>query len=109
MLTSTGTANGYFQGVLDEARVWNRALTQGEILTNINEQITSGSGLVARWGLKGRDDGRRFNRPIRSNGTITGANYAWVPGAPFDLNMTPTCPPWCFLRTARPASLPRRR
>ena len=34
MLTTTGGTNGFFQGVLDEARVWNRALTQMEIISN---------------------------------------------------------------------------
>ena len=28
----------------------------------------------------------------RVNGTITGSNYAWVPGVPFDLNLTPDTP-----------------
>ncbi len=93
MLTTTGEANGYFQGVLDEARVWNRALTQNEILENINNQITNGSGLVARWGLNeasGTDIHDSIATP--ADGTVTGTNYAWVPGAPFNLNLTPDVP-----------------
>ena len=50
-LTSTGVAEGFFDGGIDEVRIWNRALTQAEIQANINAQLTSGSGLVARWGL----------------------------------------------------------
>lgn len=93
MITTTGTANGFFQGVIDEARVWNRALTQTEILTNINHQITSGSGLVARWGLN-EGTGTAVNDSVATaaNGTITGTNYAWVPGAPFNLNLAPAAP-----------------
>ena len=93
MLTTTGSPNGYFQGVLDEARVWSRALTQTEIIANINHQLTSGSGLVARWGLNegtGAAVGDSVATP--ANGTITGANYAWVPGAPFDINLAPNTP-----------------
>jgi hypothetical protein len=49
-LTSTGTASGHFDGVLDEARVWNFARTQAQIRATINSQITaSQTGLVARW------------------------------------------------------------
>lgn len=93
MLTTTGTANGFFQGVLDEARVWNRALTQTEILTNLNHQVTTGSGLVARWGLNegtGTAVGDSLGTP--ANGTITGTGYTWVPGAPFNINLAPNAP-----------------
>jgi hypothetical protein len=87
------TPNGYFQGVIDEARVWNRALTQTEILTNINQEITSGTGLVARWGLN-EGMGMTVVDSITpaANGTIAGSNYAWVPGAPFDLDLDPGTP-----------------
>jgi uncharacterized repeat protein (TIGR01451 family) len=96
MLNTSGGTNGFFNGVLDEARVWNRALTQTEILTNLNNQITSGSGLVARWGLnEGTGTNVGDSIATTANGTImpeTGANYAWVPGAPFDKNLTPDVP-----------------
>ena len=36
---------------MDEARIWNVARTQTEILSTINQQITSGTGLLARWGM----------------------------------------------------------
>ena len=93
MLNTTGGTNGFFQGVIDEPRVWNRALTQTEILTNINEQITSGTGLVARWGLN-EGTGTAVGDSITpaAIGTITGPNYAWVPGAPFNLDLTPNTP-----------------
>ena len=98
MITSTDATNGFFQGVLDEARVWNRALTQTELLATINEQVTSGSGLVARWGLNDGAGTTVSDLIVPAiNGTITGANYAWVPGAPFNLKFssihTHTCRP----------------
>ena len=93
MLNSTGGTNGFFQGVIDEARVWNRALSQTEILTTINHQINIGSGLVARWGLnEGTGTVVGDSIATAANGTITGTNYAWVPGAPFNLDLTPPVP-----------------
>ncbi|MDP2207555.1 MAG: LamG-like jellyroll fold domain-containing protein [Bacteroidota bacterium] len=42
------TAQGYFYGVMDEARIWNYARTQSQILSTINSQIsTAQSGLIA--------------------------------------------------------------
>ncbi len=50
-MTSTGSRTGFFNGKIDEVRIWNRALSQSEIQTNLNEEITSGTGLIGRWGL----------------------------------------------------------
>ena len=94
MLETDGTStNGFFQGTLDEARVWNRALSQAELLATINEQITSGSGLVARWGMN-EGSGTVVGDSIvpAANGTIINTNYAWVPGAPFNLALAPNTP-----------------
>ena len=61
-MTSSGTAQGYFAGSLDEARIWNYARTQAEIQGTMNQQITSGAGLVRRWGLN------------EGSGTLVGSN-----------------------------------
>jgi VCBS repeat-containing protein len=97
MLQSNGTtANGRFQGVLDEARVWNYALSEVELLANINSQLTAGApGLVARWGFSegsGTAVGDSTTTPVA--GTIVGTGYAWVAGAPFNLtvNQAPAQP-----------------
>jgi len=50
-MTSTGLAAGFFNGSMDEVRVWNRALTAGEISANRSLQLTAGTGLLGRWGL----------------------------------------------------------
>ena len=51
-MTSTGVAGGFFNGALDEARIWNVARTQGQITSAINSELTGPTtGLVARWGL----------------------------------------------------------
>ena len=51
-MTSTGAAAGFFAGALDEVRVWNRAVTPAEIQANRYRQLTSGPGLIGRWGLE---------------------------------------------------------
>ena len=50
-MTSNGTAAGFFQGVVDEARVWNVVRTAAQISANKNLELTSGTGLLGRWGL----------------------------------------------------------
>jgi hypothetical protein len=70
-MTSTGAPAGFFTGVMEEVRIWNRALTQAEIQGNMYQAMTSGSGLVARWGL---DDGTGTTADDAvgtANGTLT--------------------------------------
>ena len=43
--------SGFFSGVIDEARIWNYARSVSEIRSTANSQTTSGTGLVARWGM----------------------------------------------------------
>ena len=53
-LTSTGAVantGGYFAGVLDEARIWNVARSQAQIQATKDHSLTSGTGLIARYGL----------------------------------------------------------
>jgi parallel beta-helix repeat protein len=95
MLTATGTPKGYFDGVLDEVRVWDHALTGPEITASMNEELTSGSGLVARWGLNegsGTSVGDSVGSPAPADGTVTGAGYSWVAGAPFNMGSVPDDP-----------------
>ena len=83
MITSGGTALGRFDGVIDEVRVWDHARTGPEILADKDVELTSGTGLVARWGLNdasGTSVGDSM--PTPANGTITGTGYTWVAGAP---------------------------
>ena len=55
-INSTAVREGHFDGVLDEARLWNNARTQAEIQSTINSQITTPqTGLIARWGLNEGD------------------------------------------------------
>lgn len=67
-MNSTGATAGYFQGVLDEVRVWRVARTPAEILASRDLPVADDTaGLVARYAMD-EADGR----------TITSS----VPGAP---------------------------
>ena len=66
-----GLGTGYFSGAIDEARVWNRALDASEILANKDLELTSGTGLVARWGLN-EGSGTTVNSSVGTfPGTLT--------------------------------------
>ena len=84
-LTSTGAPDGFFDGALDETRIWNRALSQAEIQAGINQELTTGSGLVARWGLN-EGIGTAIHDFLASpaDGSILGTSYTWAGGAPFN-------------------------
>ena len=66
-LTSTGTAAGFFNGALDEARIWNIARSDAQIAANFNKTLTAGSGLLARYGLN------------EGTGTTTASSVAGAP------------------------------
>ncbi len=88
-LNSTGQPAGYFDGVIDEARVWNVAHSQSQIATARDVQLTSGAGLVARWGLN-EGAGNFVSNSVAggSSGTALGGPW-WVPGAPFAVGTDP--------------------
>ena len=92
-LTSTDVASGFFDGVMDEVRIWNVARTQAQIQTFANAQLTSPqAGLVARWSLD-EGSGTAVNPSAATvpSGSVLGSDYAWVGPAPFDL--PPNQPP----------------
>jgi len=86
-LTSTGAAQGFFDGRLDEVRIWNYARTLEEIQATINDQIElAQTGLVARWALdEGIGTSVHGSAGTTANGSIVGANWGWSDGAPFDI------------------------
>jgi hypothetical protein len=82
-MDSSGTPAGAFAGQMDEIRVWNHALSQGLIAAGMNEQITSGAGLVARWGCNENGGGVAGDSvgPSFDNGALgpgTTDRPAWV-------------------------------
>jgi len=93
-LTSTGAAAGFFDGVIDEVRVWDHARTGSEIAAAMSLAIPSSSGLVGRWGLE-EGSGTTVSDSSGSGitGAITGTSYAWAPGAPsLSGNLPPLVP-----------------
>ncbi|HEY3311515.1 MAG TPA: LamG-like jellyroll fold domain-containing protein [Anaerolineales bacterium] len=106
-LTSTGTASGFFNGLLDEVRIWNVAHTQAEIRNTINSEITSEPGLVARWGLNegGGTIAGSSTGPIP--GTLTNGPVWITPGAPFNLvfDTTPPAAPTNLMASPRPGAV----
>lgn len=89
-MTSTGTAQGYFQGIIDEVRIWNYARTTQEIRDSINKQVITATGLVGRWAM---DDvsGTTLTGTGTSgiNGTRTNTPTPVGTGAPYNITFTP--------------------
>jgi len=48
---STGVPEGAFNGVIDEARVWNYARSAAEIAASKDIELSTGTGLIGRFGL----------------------------------------------------------
>lgn len=81
-LNSTGVASGYFQGVLDEARVWNYARSADEIATGRLTPIPSALGLVGRWALDEATGTMAADTSgNRVHGTLIGGPV-WTTGSP---------------------------
>jgi hypothetical protein len=89
-LTSTGAAQGYFQGVIDEVRIWNTARTMQDIRDSINKQVQTATGLVGRWAM---DDvtGTTLTGTGSSsiNGTRTNNPTPVSTGAPYNIVFLP--------------------
>ena len=90
-LDTNGTgAAGFFNGAMDEVRIWDRALTLAEIRSQINAEVTSAPNLVARWGLNEGSGTTVFDSTANpATGTIVGAGFTWTSNAPFNLNLNP--------------------
>ena len=95
MLETDGTPGNAarFQGVLDEARVWNGARTVAQLRSTINAELSSGTGLVARWAFtEGGGTVVADSVAPTANGTIVGTGATRVPGAPFNAPVDTTPP-----------------
>lgn len=79
---STGIRPGFFNGRIDEVRIWNIARTDAEILSNYNSEITTAPNLAGRWSLNeasGTAAANSANGDATSNGTIVN-EVRWVTG-----------------------------
>ena len=50
-LNSLGVPDGFFNGLIDEVRIWNYARTAADIASSRNLEIPNAPGLIGRWGL----------------------------------------------------------
>ena len=86
-LTSAGAAAGFFDGAIDEVRIWSGARTQQQIADGRTTEIVSAANLLGRWGLNENAGSTVADTSGHSiNGTIlpaTAANYTWTPGVSF--------------------------
>ena len=78
---STGVLAGFFAGRVDEVRIWNVARTQQQIQGSMNSELTSGTGLIGRWGMNDGAGTSVAGSVGGINGTTTGGP-TWVSGAP---------------------------
>ena len=81
-LTSTNVPEGFFNGVIDEVRVWNVARTATEILNSMSLEIPTAPNLIGRWSFNDGSGASVADSTGNANGALNGT-YAWVPGAPF--------------------------
>lgn len=88
-MNSVGTAGGFFLGMMDEVRIWNRALSQSEIRSGINQSPPATNGLVT-WHRMSESGGSVLLDSSGSgvNGTLTNGVFR-TQGAPFNLNVPP--------------------
>ena len=94
-LNSTGVASGFFNGAIDEVRIWNAARTAQQIADGMLGEIASAPGLLGRWGLN-ENSGTLVNDSSGHaiTGTLVGASWSWAQGAPFNIiaNAAPAAP-----------------
>jgi hypothetical protein len=70
-LNSAGSPSGFFEGLFDEARIWNYARTGDQIAGSMNTAITNATGLVGRWSLDDGSGATALNSVATSpNGTL---------------------------------------
>ncbi|PYR58404.1 MAG: hypothetical protein DMF91_17310, partial [Acidobacteria bacterium] len=85
-LNSTGAGSGFFNGVIDEVRIWNVARTAQQITDGMSGEILSAPGLLGRWGLnEGSGTSVYDNSGHGINGTVISTNWSWTTGAPFNV------------------------
>ncbi len=97
-LDSTGAPEGFFDGKLDEVRVWNYARPALQIADGMRQiisptAINAASGLVARWSLND-GSGTIVLNAVGQNptGSIRGTNWQWTDGVKFTNNRAPFAP-----------------
>ena len=91
-INSKGVAEGYFNGLIDEVRIWKVARTDADILNNYKKELASGTGLIARWSIT-EVYGTSIPNAIAggTKGTFKGSGPVWTKGflSPADISNNP--------------------
>ncbi len=89
-MTSGGAREGTFLGIIDEVRVWNVARSGAEILAGKDVEISTGTGLLGRYGFA-EATGTTAASPVAGSpaGTLVGSPI-WLNGRSFTPNTAPT-------------------
>ena len=91
-MTSTGAAAGFFQGQVDEARIWNIARSGAQILADRDHTLVAGTGLIARYGFnEGTGTTTASSVAGAPSGALTGGP-TWTVGPPLTAGVTNTAP-----------------
>lgn len=72
----------YFDGVMDEVRIWNRALSQAELQAGMNNHIdpTTVTGLVSYWRMNEGANSTLYDVAGTNNGGLISCTWSsWVP------------------------------
>lgn len=109
-LNSTSVPSGFFQGRIDEVRIWNVARTQAAIQATINHRTQH--AFNQEWSQGGGGMNEACGTAVHDssvsvvNGTLSGSNWYWTTGATFNavtVNLPPNQPvlvsPLTTLRT----------
>ena len=76
--SGTGSSYGYYNGQLDNIRIWNDVRTSAEIRANMNIEVpANNTGLVARYDFNASNVNASFGSPNNTNGgaTFVDASY----------------------------------
>jgi len=79
---SGGVPAGALGGTLDEVRVWDHARDAQDLRAGLAAELTSGNGLVARWGLDETAGTTAADSVSGLAGQVQGGTWV-APGAPF--------------------------
>jgi hypothetical protein len=89
-MNSSGARDGAFLGLIDEVRLWNVARSETQIMADKGVEISTGSGLLARYGF-GEGSGTTTASSVAGapGGTLSGGPV-WMHGKTFVTNLPPT-------------------
>ena len=89
----SGQTQGFFNGVMDEVRIWGGARTLQQIQDGMSGEILSAPGLLGRWGFnegsrRRGDGGRRQQRQSGTTACCSGALHLGAGRAVHDRRTT---------------------